>query len=638
MQNLQSVIEFSIFSDLDVFLFRQGKHFQLYDKFGARMMEVDGKKGVYFAVWAPAAHKVYVLGDFNNWHRHRHPLHVRPDSSGIWEGFIPGLDLGIMYKYGIESNYTEQYIEKADPYAFWAEEPPQTASVVWPLEYTWNDEKWMGSRKASNSLTSPMTIYEVHLGSWRRHYDGNSYSYREMADTLIPYVVDMGFTHIEFMPLMAFPYEPSWGYQITGYFAASPRYGTPDDLMYLVDQCHQAGIGVILDWVPSHFPSDAHGLGQFDGTYVYEHPDPRKGYHPDWESLIFNYERPEVRSFLISNALFWLSHYHIDGLRVDAVASMLYLDYSREHGGWEPNEFGGRENLSAIQFIRDMNNEVYRRFPDVQTIAEESTAFPGVTMPVDHEGLGFGMKWMMGWMNDTLNYFKLDPIHRRFHHGQITFSIIYAYSENYVLPLSHDEVVHGKASLLYKMPGSEVEKFSNLRLLFGYMYTHPGSKLLFMGGEFGQTNEWNFKSELNWGLLQYPGHQGIQRLVRALNEFYRQEKAAYELAYDAAGFEWLVISDYRQSLLIYARKGKNPEDVFVAACNFTPVPRSNYQFLVPASKEWIEVLNSDHPDFGGSGMINAHVIPVHISTGAMPKYLISLDIPPLGIAIIKRHA
>lgn len=638
MQSHQPVIEYSIFSDLDVFLFRQGKHFQLYDKFGARMMEVNGQKGVYFAVWSPAAHKVFVIGDFNNWNRFQHPLNVRPDTSGIWEGFIPGLDLGILYKYGIESNYSKEYLEKADPYAFWAEEPPQTASVVWPLEYTWGDAGWMGKRKINNSLNSPMTIYEVHLGSWRRHYDGNSYSYREMADTLIPYVVDMGFTHIEFMPLMAFPYEPSWGYQITGYFAASPRYGTPDDLMYLVDQCHQAGLGVILDWVPSHFPSDAHGLGQFDGTYVYEHPDPRKGYHPDWESLIFNYERPEVRSFLISNALFWLSHYHIDGLRVDAVASMLYLDYSREHGGWEPNEYGGRENLHAIQFIRDMNNEVYRRFPDVQTIAEESTAFPGVTMPVDHEGLGFGMKWMMGWMNDTLNYFKLDPIHRRFHHGQITFSLIYAYSENYVLPLSHDEVVHGKASLLYKMPGTETDKFANLRLLFGYMYTHPGSKLLFMGGEFGQTNEWNFKSELNWGLLQYPGHQGVQRWVRALNLFYRTEKAAYELAYEQAGFEWLVISDYRQSLLIYARKGKNPEDVLIAACNFTPVPRINYQFLVPESHQWVEVLNSDHPDFGGSGIINAEKISVHISTGIMPKYLINLNIPPLGIAILKRDA
>ena len=526
---MNKVQTYSLFTDFDIDLFKAGKHFRLYEKLGAHLIEVDGVKGVYFAVWAPSARTVSVIGDFNYWIQGEHQLQVRWDSSGIWEGFIPGIEKGTTYKYKIQSNNGGIITEKADPFAFYCEKPPHTASVIWDLDHKWKDKKWMQTRKEHNDLDKPYSVYEVHLGSWKRHGEENRFlTYLEFAEDLVKYVKETGFTHVEFMPVMEYPYDPSWGYQLVGYFAPTSRFGEPQDFMVLVDKLHQAGIGVILDWVPSHFPDDAHGLGFFDGSNLFEHPDRRKGYHPDWKSLVFNYGRNEVRSFLISNALFWLHHYHIDGLRVDAVASMLYLDYSREEGEWEPNIYGGRENLDTISFLKDFNEAVYANYEGVQTIAEESTSFPMVSRPTFVGGLGFGMKWMMGWMHDTLEYFQKETVYRKYHQNDLTFSMTYTYTENFMLPLSHDEVVYGKKSILGRMPGDEWQKFANLRLLYGYMFTHPGTKLLFMGAEFGQSSEWNFESSLDWHLLQYPFHNGIKLVITKLNKLYKTEPALHE--------------------------------------------------------------------------------------------------------------
>ncbi|MDW7971725.1 MAG: 1,4-alpha-glucan branching protein GlgB [Thermodesulfovibrio sp.] len=625
----------SLFSDFDIYLFKEGNHFRCYEKLGSHIIEVDGQRGTYFAVWAPNAEKVYVIGDFNGW-KPLHPLGVRWDGSGIWEGFIPGVDKGTKYKYYIISKYGYQ-LEKGDPYAFFWEVPPATASIVWDLEYKWNDEEWMKNRAKRNSFNAPISIYEVHLGSWRRvPEEGNRFlTYRELAEWLPKYVKDMGFTHVEFLPVMEHPFYGSWGYQTVGYFAPTSRYGTPQDFMYLIDKLHQNEIGVILDWVPSHFPDDGHGLSFFDGTYLYEHQDPKKGYHPHWHSYIFNYGRNEVRNFLISSALFWLEKYHIDGLRVDAVASMLYLDYGRAPGEWVPNKYGGKENLEAIDFIRKFNETVYENYPDTQSIAEESTAWPLVTRPTYIGGLGFGMKWNMGWMHDTLFYFSKDPIYRKYHHNNLTFSIWYAFSENFVLPLSHDEVVYGKGSLLNKMPGDKWQKFANLRLLFGYMYAHPGKKLLFMGGEFGQWDEWYHETSLHWSLLEYPEHQGIQRWIKDLNKLYRCEPALHELDFDPGGFEWIDFSDSDQSVISFIRKAKDSNDVILVVCNFTPVTRFNYRVGVPFKGYWKEILNSDLFIYGGSNQgnkedVQAEEIPFH----GRP-YSISLTLPPLGVIFLK---
>ncbi|HEY6083423.1 MAG TPA: 1,4-alpha-glucan branching protein GlgB, partial [Chitinophagaceae bacterium] len=528
--------------------------------------------------------------------------------------------------------------EKGDPYANFWEVRPKSASIVWDLSYKWKDGRWMKGRRKKNSLDSPLSAYEVHLGSWRRPDPNNHeifYSYKEITEKLVPYVQEMGFTHVELMPIMEHPYDGSWGYQGTGYYAPTSRYGTPQEFMEMVDAFHRAGIGVILDWVPSHFPYDAHGLFRFDGSHVYEYADMRQGFQPDWNSYIFNYKRNEVRAFLISNALFWLDKYHIDGLRVDAVASMIYVDYSRNEGGWVANEFGGRENLEAISFLRELNETVYGEYPDVQTIAEESTSFYGVSKPVFMGGLGFGMKWMMGWMNDTLDYFKRDPYYRQWHQNQFTFSIIYAFSENFMLPLSHDEVVHGKASLIYKMPGDEWQKFANLRLLYIYMFTHPGTKLLFMGGEFGQTAEWNYKSELQWSLLQYEPHKGLQKLVKDLNHLYSSEAALYETQFDAEGFEWIDITDYQQSVIVYCRKGNKGKSRLIIALNLTPVPRENYKIGIPASIEWKEILNSDAGEYWGSGIANSGVIAAKKEKFKDKTHSLTLHLPPLGGVVLK---
>ena len=628
------VLPHSLFSEFDIDLFKSGKHYRLYDKLGSHLTEVDGVKGVYFAVWAPTAKAVSVVGDFNYWIEGEHPLNVRWDASGIWEGFIPGLQQGTLYKYKIHSHNHDIKTEKADPFARYCEHPPNTASVVWETEHQWKDATWMKNRGGHNALDKPYSVYEVHLGSWKRKEDNEFMSYRELAEDLVAYVKDMNFTHVEFMPIMEYPYDPSWGYQLTGYFAPTSRFGKPEDFKYLVDAFHREGIGVILDWVPSHFPEDAHGLGFFDGSHLYEHPDRRKGYHPDWKSLIFNYGRNEVRAFLISNALFWLDQYHVDGLRVDAVASMLYLDYSREEGEWEPNMFGNNEHLEAISFIRELNSEVYGNFPGVQTIAEESTAFSMVSKPVSMGGLGFGMKWMMGWMHDTLEYFKKEPVFRKHHQNDITFSMTYAFTENFMLPFSHDEVVYGKQSLLYRMPGDEWQRFGNLRLLFGYMFTHPGSNLLFMGGEFGQSSEWNFQQSLDWHLLQYDFHSGVQHLVRDLNTLYRSQPALHEKQFSPEGFQWIDYGDAENSVLTYIRKGHAAKDDLIVACNFTPVPRKGYRIGVPKTRQLKEILNSDAEQYGGSGMLNE---TAKISKTPWHGYerSIEVDLPPLGVVVFR---
>jgi 1,4-alpha-glucan branching enzyme len=628
--------QYSRFSDLDIYLFREGKHTRLYEKFGSHVVTHNGVAGTYFAVWAPSARYVSVIGDFNGWDRGSTTMNVRWDSSGIWEIFVPGVATGTTYKYFIVHESGRE-LEKGDPYAHFWEVPPLTATKVWDTYYEWNDHDWMAQRHEKNALNAPHSIYEVHLSSWKRD-PGNptrELSYGEIADALVPYVQEMGFTHVEFMPVMHYPYPPSWGYQVTGYFAPSSRFGAPQDFMRLVERLHQAGIGVILDWVPAHFPGDANGLYEFDGSHLYEHPDPRKGYHPDWKSYIFNYGRPEVRSFLISNALFWLDRCHADGLRVDAVASMLYLDYSRNAGEWEPNMFGGRENLDAISLFKEINEAIYSEFPGVQTIAEESTAFPGVSRPVYTGGLGFGMKWMMGWMNDTLRYFEREPINRKYHQNELTFSTVYGFSENFCLPLSHDEVVYGKHSLVSKMPGDEWQRFANLRLLFAYMFTHFGTKLLFQGGEFGQTAEWNFDQSLDWHLLDYAPHKGMAACVKALNHLYRTEPALHERNFSADGFEWIDTTDHENSIVVYARKGENPAETLVVVLNMTPVPRQNYRIGVPAAGTYTEVFNSDSKDYYGSGLLNSGPIATHAEPLHGKAQLVSLTLPPLGATVIK---
>lgn len=628
-----TTIHHSLFTDFDIELFKAGKHFDLSEKLGAHPLTLDGVSGTYFAVWAPSAKSVSVIADFNYWIEGSHPLFVRWDGSGIWEGFVPGVKHGALYKYKIHSHHNQVVTEKADPFARRAEHPPLTASVVWDAAYDWKDQQWMKARPQRQGLDKPFSVYEVHFGSWRRNAQGDFLSYREMADQLVPYVAEMGFTHVEFMPIMEYPYDPSWGYQLVGYFAPTSRFGTPEDFKYLVDAFHQHDIGVILDWVPSHFPSDDHGLGFFDGSHLYEHPDPRKGYHKDWKSLIFNYERPEVRAFLISNAVFWMRHFHIDGLRVDAVASMLYLDYSREDGEWEPNEFGGRENLAAASFLRELNAHLYGRFEGIQTIAEESTSFPMVSRPTDIGGLGFGMKWMMGWMHDTLEYYKKDPIYRPYHQNDITFSMTYAFTENFMLPLSHDEVVYGKNSLLGRMPGDEWQRFAQLRLMYAYMYTHPGAKLLFMGGEFGQYAEWNYNQSLDWHLTEFGFHNGIQKNLKALNRLYRETTAMHQWQFSAQGFEWMSYDDAQNAVLAYVRHGSQASDAVLVVCNMTPQPHEGYRVGLPFGKKLVLKYHSDDTDFGGSGypvagQITAESIPIHgRSTSAL------LALPPLGAVV-----
>jgi len=631
-----SVEVFSLFTAFDVDLFKAGKHYKLYEKFGAHHLENEGKKGTYFAVWAPNATAVHVVGDFNGWNPNAHPLYVRWDGSGIWEGFIAEVPLGEHYKYIIKATSGE-ILEKGDPFALAWEVPPKTASVVSTTWYEWNDAEWMTNRYQHNGLDRPMSVYEMHLGSWIRDPEqpDNLLSYGQIADKLIPYIKETGFTHVEFMPIMEHPYYPSWGYQITGYFAASARYGSAQELMYLIEQLHLNNIGVILDWVPSHFPSDAHGLYRFDGSHLYEHADPRKGYHPDWSSYIFNYGRNEVRAFLISNALFWLERYHADGLRVDAVASMLYLDYSRKQGEWIPNEYGGRENLEAVSLLRELNEAVYAHFPDVQTIAEESTAWPGVSRPTFIGGLGFGMKWMMGWMHDTLNYFKKNPVYRKYNHQQITFSTVYAFQENFMLPLSHDEVVHGKQSLIYKMPGDDWQRFANLRTLYLYMFTHPGTKLLFMGGEFGQTSEWNCNQSLDWHLLNFAPHYGIFKLIGALNALYKQEPALYEKSFSPDGFEWVELGDYENSVLVYYRKGYREENDLVVILNLTPIVRKDYRIGLPTDGAYAIILNTDDVSYHGTGVINEAIVAE--SRNWMNKtYSAVVTLPPLSGMVLKK--
>jgi len=604
---MPNVVAHSLFTEFDIELFKAGKHFKLYEKLGSHPIELNGQQGTYFAVWAPTAKSISVVGDFNGWQDKEHQLNVRWDESGIWEGFVPGPGHGSIYKYVIHSHNFGITTEKADPFGKYCEHPPKTASVVWDAAYTWNDKNWMDHRVEKNGLDRPYSVYEVHLGSWKKKNDSGFLSYGELSVDLVDYVKEMGFTHVEFMPIMEYPYDPSWGYQLTGYFAPTSRFGDPEGFKLLVDKLHQNGIGVILDWVPSHFPEDAHGLGFFDGSHLYEHPDKRKGYHPDWKSLIFNYGRNEVRAFLISNAIYWLDQFHIDGLRVDAVASMLYLDYSREEGEWEPNIYGNNENLDAISFFKELNTTVYGSFSGVQTIAEESTAYSGVSKPVDLGGLGFGMKWMMGWMHDTLTYFKKEPIYRKHHQNDITFSMTYAFTENFMLPFSHDEVVYGKQSLIYRMPGDEWQQFANLRLLYGYMFTHPGTNLIFMGGEFGQTSEWNYNQSLDWHLTQYPLHSGIQQLIKDLNSVYKSYPALYEKQFSGEGFQWIDYGDAENSVLTYIRKGHDAKNDLIVACNFTPLVRENYKIGVPKSGKLKEIFNSDAKKYGGSGIGNTTV-------------------------------
>lgn len=625
-----------MFSGFDIDLFKSGTHYHIYNKLGSHIIERDGVKGTHFAVWAPNAQHVSVVGNFNGWNRDSHPLASRTDHSGIWEGFLPSIDRGEYYKYFIRSNDGYE-VEKGDPYAFHWETPPHTASVVWDLDFQWTDSQWLENRKSVPPLSKPISIYEMHIGSWRRVHEeeGRFLTYRELAATLPEYCTYMGFTHVEFMPVMEHPFYGSWGYQLTGYFAPSSRFGTPQDFMFLIDALHNAGIGVILDWVPSHFPTDEHGLGYFDGTHLYEHADPRKGFHPDWKSFIFNYGRNEVKAFLISNAIYWLDKFHIDALRVDAVASMLYLDYSRNEGEWIPNQYGGRENLEALDFLREFNNAVHTSFPDVMTIAEESTAWPGVTSPTTSGGLGFDMKWMMGWMHDTLSYFQKEPIYRSHHQGQLAFSTHYAFTEKFTLPLSHDEVVYGKNSMVNKMPGDHWQQFANLRLLYGYMYGHPGAKLLFMGSEFAQRHEWQHDFSLDWNENHDPLHNGIQKLLKDLNALYQSQPALYEKNFSQEGFEWIDNQDGLNSVMSWIRKGNNEEDDLIFIGNFTPVVRTNYRIGVSKPGFYQEILNTDNLKYGGSDMLHAdeqesYPIPKHSRIHSIP-----LVLPPLAIVVLK---
>jgi 1,4-alpha-glucan branching enzyme len=627
---------FTLLSADDLHFFNNGTHYRLYNKLGAHPCSHQGLEGVYFAIWAPNAEQVAVIGDFNGWDKCASPLSPR-DQSGIWEGFVPAVPIGSRYKFHLVSRYKNYRVDKADPFAFYTEMPPEQASRIWTLDYDWNDLQWMRTREQGNLLDQPVSIYEVHLGSWKRvREDGfRSLTYREMASQLPPYVKEMGFTHVEFLPVMEHPFFGSWGYQTSGYFAPSARYGTPQDLMALIDVLHQHGIGVILDWVPSHFPSDAHGLGFFDGTHLYEHADPRQGLHRDWDTLAYNYNRHEVQAFLFSSAHFWLDRYHADGLRVDAVASMLYLDYSRKEGEWIANRFGGRENLAAIHFLRSMNESVYKEYPGIQTIAEESTDWSMVSRPTSQGGLGFGMKWDMGWMHDTLSYMSLDPVHRKYHHDKLTFRGLYMFTENFLLPLSHDEVVHGKGSLLGKMPGDNWRKLANLRLLLGYMYAQPGKKLLFMGSEFGQWNEWSHDGSLDWHLLQYETHLGIQHWVRDLNRMYLREPALYRIDFQPGGFEWIDCGDADSSIISLLRRGDPGQPPLMVVGNFTPVPREDYGLGVPCSGYWKEILNSDAELYGGSGHGNfggTESVPVPLHN--QPCSL-RLTLPPLAILFFR---
>jgi 1,4-alpha-glucan branching enzyme len=629
-----------LLTDHDIYLFREGTHTRLYEKLGCHLAERDSVAGAHFSVWAPNAQRISAIGDWNGWNPGTHPLQARWDGSGIWEAFVPGVARGHAYKFHIESQVGGYRVDKADPFAFFAEAPPRTGSRAWSLDYEWGDAQWMAARRGANALDAPMSIYEIHLGSWRRvPEDANRFlGYREIALPLAEYVRDMGFTHVELMPITEHPFYGSWGYQTTGYYAPTARYGSPEDFMYLVDTLHQHGIGVILDWVPSHFPGDEHGLVYFDGTCLYEHADPKQGFHPEWTSQIFNYGRNEVRGFLVSSALFWLDHYHVDGLRVDGVASMLYLDYGRNEGEWVPNRYGGRENIEAVEFLRLLNQAVYRDHSDVQTIAEESTSWPMVSRPVYLGGLGFGLKWNMGWMHDTLKYLSQDPVHRKYHHDQLTFSIWYAFFENFVLPLSHDEVVYGKGSLIGKMPGDPWRQFANLRLLYGYMWGHPGKKLLFMGGEFGQRREWSHEASLEWHVLQYPEHEGLRRWVADLNRLYRSEPALYQVDFDQSGFEWVDCNDSEQSVLAFLRRPRGGGAPVLVLCNFTPVPRTNYIVGVPAGGYWREIANSDATLYGGGGMgnlggIEAAPVPAH---GRF--HSLALTLPPLAVLMFRSEA
>jgi 1,4-alpha-glucan branching enzyme len=624
-----------LLTEFDLYLLGEGKHWASYQKLGAQIRTIDSVHGVNFAVWAPNATGVSVVGDFNDWDSRRHPMrkHV---PSGIWELFLPGLEAGAVYKYHIR--HRDQVLEKSDPYGFAAELPPRTASIVTDLStYQWNDNQWMAGRHRNHALDAPMSVYEVHLGSWQRSTENPNgwLNYRELAHRLVAYCQEMGYTHLELMPISEHPFTGSWGYQTVGYYSVTSRYGTPEDFMYFVDYCHQNGIGVIVDWVPAHFPRDAHGLRMFDGTHLYEHADPRQGEHPDWGTLIFNYGRNEVRNYLVSNALFWLDHYHIDGLRVDAVASMIYLDYSRGPGQWIPNEYGGRENLKAISFLKEFNEQTHAQYPGVLTIAEESTAWTGVSRPTYLGGLGFSLKWNMGWMNDTLRYMRHEPIHRKFHHDELTFSLIYAFSENFMLPFSHDEVVHGKGSLLDQMPGDLWQKFANLRLLYGYMFSHPGKKLMFMGCEFGQWNEWNYDANLQWDLLQWDTHQGLKRFVADLNHLYRREPALHEVDFENKGFEWVECHNWEQSTLAYLRRGKNPQDLIIAVCNFTPVPRTMHRIGVPERCWYEEVMNSDSTYYGGSNLGNGPGIMAEELPWDGRPYSVPIVLPPLAMVILK---
>lgn len=628
--------EVSLLGEQDLFLFNEGTHFRLYEKLGAHPLRINGVSGTYFAVWAPDAERVSVIGEFNGWDKNSHLLRVK-GQSGIWEGFFPEVREGAVYKYHIASRFNGYCVDKMDPFAVLTETPPHTASVVRDLTYAWEDEEWMATREKRNSLAAPIAIYELHHGSWRRVPEENNrpLTYREMARFLPEYIQTLGFTHVEFLPFMEHPFYGSWGYEVSGYFAPTSRYGAPQDLMFLIDTLHHHGIGVILDWVPAHFPKDEHALGYFDGTHLFEHADPRQGIHPDWDSLIFNYGRNEVRSFLISNALFWLDKYHADGLRIDAVASMLYLDYSRKEGEWIPNNYGGRENLDAIGFVRRLNEEVYTHYPDVQTIAEESTSWPLVSRPPYVGGLGFGLKWDMGWMHDTLQYMARNPIHRKHHHNELTFRQTYASAENFVLPLSHDEVVHGKGSLLNKMPGDEWQQFANLRLLLGYMYAQSGKKLLFMGGEFGQRKEWNHDASLEWHLLEYAPHAGLQQWVADLNRLYRSEAALYELDCQERGFAWIDCNDSENSVLSFLRRGHLSHELLLVVCNFTPVVRHGYRVGVPYGGVWREVLNSDADVYGGSQQGNLGGVEANPVAYHGHAHSLRLTLPPLAILYLK---
>jgi len=626
--------------DYDIFLFKQGTHIRLFDKLGAHLIKDSKNKGARFGVWAPNAASVSVIGDFNGWNADVSLMTPREDNSGIWETFIPHVATGDHYKYRITFRDYSYAVDKSDPFAYFGEAPPKTASRVWTLDYAWKDDTWMRSRKNANALDSPLSVYEVHLGSWRRPDNDSSrlLSYREIAPRLADYVREMGFTHVEFMPLTEHPFYGSWGYQTTGYFSPSARYGSPQDLMYLIDHLHQCGIGVILDWVPSHFPNDEHGLAYFDGSHLFEHADRRQGFHPEWKSHIFNLGRHEVRAFLISSAMFWLEKYHFDGLRIDAVASMLYLDYARAPGEWVPNVHGGKENLESIVFLRQLNESIYREHPDVQSIAEESTSWPLVSRPTYTGGLGFGMKWNLGWMHDTLNYFKKNPLYRKYHQHELTFSLWYAFYENFVLPLSHDEVVHGKGALIDRMPGDEWQRYANLRSLFGYMWGHPGKKLLFMGGEFGQQQEWKHDEGLQWHVLQYPIHSGLRNWVRDLNWYYRQTPALFELDFSAEGFEWVDLNDAPSSVLSFIRKAHSSNQIVLVVCNFTPLPREQYSVGIPRGGFWKEVLNSDSGHYGGSNIGNIGGVHAIASPMHGKPFSLTLSLPPLGVLFFESVA